>query len=201
MDKAIKFISRLPSDLIKVVVALILTIIFLSVGISILQSFLGSWFDISGPISWAAEYIKSAPAAFWVVVITALLVATTIAKSPLKHVLFLATVALAAFWLSPFLGWAANSLDRGINHGDWSASSDYVPHVIGGTFRVPAGKQMTADITGKVRIPIPVHHCINVSPDGKFFISWDDSLSNAYIEPRSGGMERVTISALPASRC
>ena len=92
-------------------------------------------------------------------------------------------------------------LDRGINHGDWSAPADYVPRVNGGTLRVPAGHSQTADISGRVRIPIPVDHCLDISPKGAFNISWDSAISNAFIEPRAGGTKRGTITALHASGC
>lgn len=91
------------------------------------------------------------------------------------------------------------SLTRGINQGDWSEPSDYVPRVDGGTFHVPAGQNRTADISGRVKIPIPAHHCLDIK--GDFIVSWDGDISNAFITPKSGGVERVTIEALPAERC
>lgn len=94
---------------------------------------------------------------------------------------------------------ALNRVDRALNHGDWSAPSDYVPRVDGGTFAVPAGSIQTVDISGRVRIPIPAHHCLDIK--GNFWVSWDDAISNAFITPKSGGVERGTIEALPAERC
>lgn len=92
-------------------------------------------------------------------------------------------------------------LDRRVNHGDWSEPADYVPRVYGGSLTVAAGKTKTVDVSGKIRVPIPVHHCLDISPRNTFHITWDSSFSNAYIEPISGKMERATIVALPVDRC
>lgn len=106
-------------------------------------------------------------------------------------------------FFSPLWEWLGDYANRGINYGDWSDPSGYVPRVDGGTFRVPAGSIRTVDISGRVRIPIPVHHCLDIKGDkeGDFLISWDDSISNAFVVPKSGGVVRGTIEALPAERC
>lgn len=102
---------------------------------------------------------------------------------------------------APGLNTFWNRATRGINHGDWSAPADYVEKIYGGSLRVNPGQSKTVDISGKIRVPIPVHHCLDISPHNSFFITWDGPISNAYIEPKSGRMERVTVTALDAYQC
>lgn len=76
-----------------------------------------------------------------------------------------------------------------------------VPRINGGVWNISPGIPAIADIGGRVRIPIPIRHCLDVSPKGVFNITWDEGIANAYIEPKSGQVERATVTALPAKDC
>lgn len=82
-----------------------------------------------------------------------------------------------------------------------SADVDYVPTYNGGVMIVDEGGRKTAYIVKEVNVPIPVGHCIKISPQGAFWVRWDVGLDNAFISPKSGEKTLGTIYAAPRAKC
>ena len=191
MTSLLDSLRKLPEILIYLIVSLIVAYIAVAI--------IGSLFDWPSIRNWAPNMPNSV--IFWSVTVTILLFAGLALKKPLGPLAWLILALIVVVHLSPFFGRLWEGADRRLNDGDWSTPADYVPRVNGGTFRVAAGDSKTVDIRGTVKVPIPVHHCLDISPRGKFHISWDSYISNAFITPKDGGVERTTIVALPASQC
>lgn len=208
MDKVANFFGRLTS-LIKVFMGLVVALILLFVGGQIIWGLLSdSSIDLSG-LAWfgkiattAYDWMAIAPPVFWMVAVTTLVVATMIAKKPWKQVFFLVIVTIFAFWLSPFLNWAGDNLDRGINHGDWSKRADSVRTVKNGTVTVRRGVVENFYVAGEVTlINNNDYSCLKISPDGVFHIRSSNDFRRNAISSKSGETEMVFVEVKPAAEC
>ncbi len=90
------------------------------------------------------------------------------------------------------------SIEAARKQNIWPVGDDNIQRDI---LRLRGGETKTVDIIGTVRIPIPVKHCLDISPQGKFLVTWDSLVSNAFVTPKISGKERLTVTALPANQC
>jgi len=126
----------------------------------------------------------------WVILVMLLTMATSILSNPWKR--YARAIAIAALvippilWLSPFLNRAAETLDRGINHGDWSASADYIQTMGGGTLYLRSGESKTIILTGRIMVPNQEpYHCVDVRPAGATDITWTPDVTRVWVEPKT----------------
>lgn len=107
--------------------------------------------------------------------------------------------------VSGFAAWTARNYDVWVEQclGDQICPepTEHIRTLRGGTLSIKTGESIIVNIAGEITVPIPAHHCVDVSPRGMFQVGWNDDLTEAYVAPLSGSPERGTITALPARDC
>lgn len=186
-----------------VIIGLIAGLILLMLAIKYLPAFL-SWekLDTSG---WDETWFSILDSdLFWIMVIAGLfLFAGTLPKK--ARIPFYGIAVLIAF------GWVYASFSPGFDRGirfakrcvnsECSPDAEYFKTYNGGVMTVDEGASETAYLDGEVRIPIPIGHCLDISPEGAFWLRWDPGIDNAYVRPKSGTKTLGTVTALHASQC
>lgn len=128
MDSFYSNIRKLPGTLAYLLVSLILMYVAWEV-----ISHIFNWEGVAGQIR---RFIPSNLSAYWPVLVTALLFSGIFLSKPFNLVAWLILLITVMIFFFPFLNWVGSSLDRGVNHGDWSEPSDYIKNVRGGTVNI-----------------------------------------------------------------
>lgn len=201
-------IKKLPSVLISLFISFLIVYVILTVlasmigGVNtspiqdLLQSLVGNI---------ANQIPEGISVTYWVIALLVLFAVAKAVPDKLKGVIMAITLIVLVtpviLRYSPFIENTESTINRVINHGDWSTASDYVQRIDGGTLIVNPGEAKIADVSRRVRIPIPGCHYLAISPGDRFITTWNDEVTIAFIKPVANNIERVTVTALPLSRC
>lgn len=107
-------------------------------------------------------------------------------------VLFVAFSGVGS-WISRSLDWGVNCLDK----GDCGPRADDIPTINGGTVFIPQSGEKTFYAIGKVRLNNFIGYCLDVSPKGRFWVTWNEAISIIYIKAKSGKKTKVTVTSRP----
>lgn len=166
-----------------------------------LSSVDGSWLEGWGDVG---TFIRAHTSyTFWVVVFIILLAAAFKLKGRGSALAWIGVLLVAAYGFHEFINYVGRAVDRGVNYGDWSDSSDHIPTISGGTVKMQRlGEVKQFLLTGEVKIINPVvGTCIGFSPDSRLLKQLSRDGRTNVIAPACGATQLVTIRVKPASQC
>lgn len=145
------------------------------------------------------------PPTLLVAVMLLVLIALWLIKSWKQLVLAVIVMAVIIFFL-PSIPGRLEGFYRGLNHGDWSASSDYEPRTVykGTVTFTRIGQVEEFYAKGEVLLKNEIFSqasCLAISPISKFFLNSLEGNRRNFLTPRSREKELVMVEARIAGTC
>jgi hypothetical protein len=177
-------------------------------------------FDLA---EWISSGLGVIPPSLWIFVLLILLLGSIMftGRARLSAIVTLGVIIATIVAFGPHILWTekADVLDRGINHGDWSAPEGYTKRVIDGTVTIGRGGSDRFVATGTVKIRNGSNsQCVHIQPDSDhvsiptgngfvveekgsghliYTISWKGNTWDSYVTLAPGRTETITVTTIP----